>query len=295
MASEPRASSFNLVAPPYHRLLALDDPRELHARGALHPGTGLLWHLNEGGWARGYPGVRRRPGGVALLVVLPPAELLGDVQELLEMVELCRPHSLLPYHPVPDPEEAALLLRRPPDDLAGEVLDYLAWRGIRIEMETRRLVAKTFELSDHLQTVRGLSRSLYLSRRALGRRFRKHGLPVPSHWLHIARILRACIELQNSDRSLFHVATTLGYSDGFSLSNQMMRLTGHRPSDSRVYLGWEWIFEAWLQREEQEGRLLHSLEEEPSNITDPSHDRDPSTEPGAHSTSYDRYRESAKK
>lgn len=110
-------------------------------------------------------------------------------------------------------------------------------------------------MSAELRTVSALSRSLYLSRRALGRRFLGRGLPVPSHWLHFARVLRGAIRLQNSDDSLFSVAAQLGYTDGFALSNQMKRLTGVRPSTARERLGWEWLVEAWLCREARDGAL----------------------------------------
>ena len=88
-----------------------------------------------------------------------------------------------------------------------------------------------------------------------GGRFLSRGLPVPSHWLHFARLLRVAIRLQNSGESVVSVGFELGYSDGFSMSNQMMRLIGFRPSDVRAYLGWEWILEAWLRREADTGGL----------------------------------------
>lgn len=128
-------------------------------------------------------------------------------------------------------------------------MDYITWRGVDVDQETRRLIRKTVELSSELKTVSALARSLYMSRRALGRRFLKRGLPVPSHWLHFSRILRASLELQNTDRNLFQVACSFGYPDGFSLSNQMKRLADIRPSETRKCLGWEWIVEAWLRRE----------------------------------------------
>jgi hypothetical protein len=61
--------------------------------------------------------------------------------------------------------------------------------------------------------------------------------------------VRACIQLQNLESSLFDVARDLGYPDGFSLSNQLRRLTGVRPSLARDHLGWEWIVERWVERE----------------------------------------------
>ncbi len=256
------SSPLTLLRPPYRSFMALESAADM-TRGADVSGAAVIWHMGRGRWPRSYRAIRRRPGGLALVVILPPADDLGPVTELLAMTEQCRPHSVLPHHPEPEPEELAAVLRRPPSDLPGEVMDYVSWRGVGVDQETRRLIRKTIEMSAELKTVSGLARSLYMSRRALGRRFMKCGLPVPSHWLHFSRILRASIELQNSDRSLFQVAVGLGYPDGFSLSNQMKRLTGLRPSVVRECLGWEWIVEAWLKVESAEGGLQVPLDEVP--------------------------------
>jgi len=90
---------------------------------------------------------------------------------------------------------------------------------------------------------------VYMSRRALGRTFLREGLPVPSHWLHLSRVLRASLDIQWHGDTLMRAASRHGYPDGFSLSNQMKRLTGVRPSDVKAHIGWEWLFEAWIQQE----------------------------------------------
>ena len=134
-------------------------------------------------------------------------------------------------------------------------MDYLMWRGVNVDMETRRLVRRTVELSFELRSVTALARSMYLSRRALGRHFLSRGLPVPSHWLHFSRVLRVALRLQDSSEDLLSAAYEFGYADGFAFSNQMHRLTGIRPSDARRCLGWEWILEAWLRTEAAAGGL----------------------------------------
>ena len=130
-----------------------------------------------------------------------------------------------------------------------EVMDYLQWRGINVDIEVRRLIRKTIDLSSELRSITALARSLYLSRRALGRRFLTNGLPVPSHWLHFGRVLRAALRLQSSAVTLAEAASRFGYPDGFALSNQMHRLVGVRPSEARCYLGWDWLIEAWIHTE----------------------------------------------
>ncbi|MFV2008064.1 MAG: helix-turn-helix domain-containing protein, partial [Longimicrobiales bacterium] len=196
----------------------------------------------------------------------------------------CRPQSILPHHPELDLDELLSVLRRTPADLAIEFMDYILWRGVRIDGETRQLVRRTIELSSHIRTVSGLARAMYLSRRALGRRFMTRGIPVPSHWLHIARILRASLRLQAGDESLMTIAYDLGYSDGFAFSNQMRRLTGLRPSAVRRAFGWEWIVEAWLTRELASGgfssRIQHRLTPPPMSLLKAAVSKEPDrTEP----------------
>jgi AraC-like DNA-binding protein len=55
--------------------------------------------------------------------------------------------------------------------------------------------------------------------------------------------------MHNDEAAVFRIAARFGYPDGFTMSNQMKRLVGHRPSEVRQLLGWEWIVEAWLKRE----------------------------------------------
>jgi hypothetical protein len=72
-------------------------------------------------------------------------------------------------------------------------------------------------------------------------------------------LLRLAIRLQNSDESVFSIAYDSGYPDGFSVSNQMQRLVGFRPSQVRQYLGWEWLVEQWLRREAEDGGLAPAM------------------------------------
>ena len=174
-------------------------------------------------------------------------------------MKFCRPHSVLPHLDDVEPAALAAILRRFPSQFHIEVLDYLLWRGVEVDLDTRRLLRRTLELSGELQTVGALARALYMSRRALGRRFMSRGLPVPSHWLHFGRILRGSIRLQDPRSTLFGVGNDLGYPDGFAFSNQLKRLTGLRPSIMKECFGWEWIVESWLFQEAEAGTLSNSL------------------------------------
>jgi len=215
-----------------------------------------VWDLGKGNRGEDRRVVTNRPGGASLILVLPPAARLKPNQEILSLIQTARPMGILPHHEVPHVDDLAQVLRRPPSDLAGDVTEYLAWRGFRVGRESRQLIRRTVELSAELRSISALARGMYLSRRALGRRFEAEGLPVPSHWLHMCRLLRVAFRLQNSEESVVTAGFKFGYTDGFSLSNQMYRLTGFRPSEARRYLGWEWFLEAWLRREAERGGLL---------------------------------------
>jgi len=245
--------------PPYESLDPMSDPSKPPRGPYPLRGAALLWNLRTGDWGKGFRAVRERPPGMALFLILPPASEIDGTAKLLQLMEHCRPHSVLPFMEEVDPEELVPVLQRRPRDLGMEVTEYLRWRGMETDLDTRRLIRKTLDLSQELRTVNGLARSLYLSRRALGRRFMSRGLPVPSHWLHFGRALRACLELQPGDRGLHAVATGLGYPDGFSLSNQMKRLMNLRPSLMRECFGWEWVVESWLLEEAQAGNLSPML------------------------------------
>ena len=248
-------SALWVLCAPYQDLLPVRNLDALEAHPRLRRGSAVVWQLGAGDWGANFRRVRDRPAGVALIMILPSADSLGVVSKLLEAAEQCRPHSVLPFHAHPAPEDMTALLKRMPEDLPMEFMDYLTWRGLGVDQETRRVVRRIVELSTELKSVSGVARSLYMSRRSLGRRLRQRGLPVPSHLLHFARLLRASLALQGSSRSLFEIACDLGYPDGFALSNQMVRLTGIRPRTVRKRVGWEWIVEAWLQREAAEGAI----------------------------------------
>ena len=248
----PPPPPFALFGPPYRRLEPLDPQPEASCfgwEGGPGQGRALVWCLSGRPTGQDFELVRGRTPGLALLAVLPPARVVSKHPDLLRIVGLCRPHGLLPHHAPLALRDLRQLLRQPPVDLAADLVEYLEWRGLSLQQETRELVRKIVDRSVETRTVAGLARGLYRSRRALGRHFTTRGLPVPSHWLHFSRVLRAGIQLQNQDQSLFTIATRLGYPDGFALSNQMKRLTGVRPSRVRDRLGWEWFVEAWISTE----------------------------------------------
>ncbi len=268
--SRPTApGSFSILSHPYRALHPLDGHPEILKSEGRRPGSALVWTLGTPVSREHFTAARNRPGGLPLIVILPAPPKPARESRLVTLVTEARPQSILPHHEVPSAPELAQALRRPPEDLPVEVTDYLAWRGIETDRDTRHLLRKIVELSAELRSVSALARSLYVSRRALGRRFLGQGLPVPSHWLHFSRLLRVCIRLQNTDDSVLSLGFDAGYPDGFSLSNQMHRLIGYRPTDARRFLGWEWLMEAWLRREADTGGLAPSSCERLSNESVP--------------------------
>ena len=251
-----RRESVLLLGPPYRHLKAVNLADPAQPREA---GWSMTWDLGSERWSDGEQFVADRLAGISLVIILPDGNDRLSVLRILRLIERTRPQVVLPHHEVPSPREIAGVVRRPPASLASSVTDYLEWRGIPLDPATRNIVRRTLELSDRVQTITALARNLYMSRRALGRRLLSQDLPVPSHWLQIARILRVTIKLQNTDASLFSIATSLGYPDGFSLSNQMKRLCDVRPLEARQRLGWEWLFETWLAREAERGTLAQSV------------------------------------
>lgn len=256
-ASPALPAAVSLMEPPYRELVSVEHSGGVQPRGG---GWVMVWNLGAEEWAEwGELAVSRR-AGVALALVLPNEEGLS-ITRVLRAIERSRPQAVLPSHRSPRPGDVAAVIRRPPPSLSTSVGEYMEWRGFSLDPVTKSVIRRTIDLSAHVQTISALAKNLYVSRRALGRRFVNSGLPVPSHWLHAARILRAAIKLQNSDASLFNVACSLGYSDGFSLSNQMSRLCGVRPMDTRTMVGWEWLFESWLAREAEQGNISKSVVE----------------------------------
>lgn len=255
MSDRPVIAAVSLMGPPYRRLVSVEHPGGAQPRGG---GWVMVWNLGAKEWAeRGELAVGRH-AGVALALVLPDEDELS-ITQVLRAIERSRPQAVLPCHEAPRAGDVAAVIRRPPASLSTSIGEYMEWRGFSLDPVTKSVIRRTIDLSAHVQTISALAKNLYVSRRALGRRFIKNGLPVPSHWLHAARILRAVIKLQNSDASLFNVACSMGYADGFSLSNQMSRLCGVRPMDTRTMVGWEWLFESWLAREAEQGNVSRSV------------------------------------
>ena len=237
----------SVLAPPYDGFTACDP--ELSLAGTR--GHALVWNLHDADTQRAeYEWLLQRAPHAPLFVVLPPAQAIAPILPMIPLLSQLHARGVLPNGPVESVEPVRVLLRAAPRDLPAVIVNHLARRGVLRDPRARTLVSRIFELAPTVPSISALSRRLYSSRRSLGRLFESQDLPVPSHWLQFARLLNVATRLQaNPDVAIFRIAVQLGYPDGFTMSNQMRRLVGCRPTDVRENLGFEWFVEEWLAME----------------------------------------------
>jgi AraC-like DNA-binding protein len=243
-----------LFMPPYRKFVTINSewqPPTKPPRGCF-----IVWWLvsavdqkDEFEW------LFNRAPGISLIVVLPSAEDIHKTVPLIQYLDAINPRGVLPHGRIVSAHRIKSLIAAPPASLSLAAVEYLARRGILVDSALRQDVRRIFELAPEVRSVSQLARRLYVSRRTLGRRFESVGLPVPSHWLQFARLLHIAIRLQCESTAMFRIATRFGYPDGFTMSNQMHRLVGCRPTEVRRLLGWEWVIEAWLRREATQGGI----------------------------------------
>jgi AraC-like DNA-binding protein len=193
--------------------------------------------------------LERRPRSVPLFVVLPGPEDIVPIAPILRRIPDVRPRGVIPSAGRGLPSALQALLASPPRRLPRAVADQLEEAEFVPDQATREVVETVFSSAPHVSSIEALAARMCQSRRTLGRFFRDRSLPVPSHWLQFARILHVAIQLQNTRSSINRVSARFGYTDGFTMSNSMKRLTGYRPSFVREHLGWEWIVDAWVRQE----------------------------------------------
>jgi AraC-like DNA-binding protein len=240
-------TDISLFAPPYENLSPCD-PALPHRRVR---GQALVWYLHDADEQRDeYEWLLNRGPRMPLFVVLPPANAIAPILPIIPVLTQLHARGVLPNGPLDSIEPVRMLMRSAPRDLPAAILNYLMRRGLLRDARARSLVSKIFELAPTVPSISGLSRRLYTSRRSLGRFFESQQLPVPSHWLQFARLLYVATNLQaNPNVPVFRIAIRMGYPDGFTMSNQMRRLVGCRPTDVRENLGYEWFIEEWLEKE----------------------------------------------
>jgi AraC-like DNA-binding protein len=252
MSSLPASASETLClfAPPYDLVVPCDLKTVMELTDVDDwKGCALVWQLTGQTGEADYAMIRQKARGLPLLVLLPPPNDVHRILPLLPLIRLLSPRLILPFGVLDTPYRLRQALALPPRGIAGAVTQHVVHRGLLRTKKEMREFHRIMELAPDTCSVSQLSRRMYTSRRTLGRHFNTSPLPVPSHCLQFGRLLHVAMQLHNDDAAVFRIATRFGYPDGFTMSNQMKRLIGYRPSEVRELLGWEWIVEAWLKRE----------------------------------------------
>lgn len=238
---------------PYTHLEAFENDRSWPGE----PGALAVWRLE--GAAEQQVELRRvmeRPPAMPLAVVLPPADEIEPTIPLIEELPALRPRIILPTKRLATAERLRYLLAQMPPNMPRALVDHLRFRSLLPTPRVREEVTRIIELSPTTRSISALSRRMYTSRRTLGRVFAGAGLPAPSHWLQFGRLMHVVAQIQNSGGIPIHrIALRAAYPDGFTMSNQMKRLLGVRPSDVRERLGWEWVVESWIRGELERGGI----------------------------------------
>lgn len=242
-----------LFGPPYRSFHPIQTP--WYPDHVPPRGLAIIWWLHDGiGQTHEFEWLYQRSRGLPLFVVLPPPSELDRTLPLLRYVNGLSPRAVLPGTEVASAQNVQLLLSTPPRNLPTALARYLSGRGLLPQSPVRREIEHVLHSAPAASNVSALARRLFTSRRTLGRHFAAAGLPVPSHWLQFARLMHAATMLQKNQRMpMSRISSHLGYPDPFTMSNQMKRLLGLRPSDARLLLGWEWIVESWICQEVKGG------------------------------------------
>ena len=237
-------------APPYFDLIPATHiiQRERPPRGVF-----LLWDLKHTtDFAASAERVARRPHGMGLIIVLPPPHQLDRIRDVFDGLVDFHPCGILPAS-LSSSERLRQLLRNLPRRPHQEFVDYFRQRGLLCDDRSRVEVDRLFGEARVTHSVAALARRMASSRRTLGRHFADAGLPAPSRWLQFARLLYVSLYLQRNRCSIGRAAAEMGYPDPFTMSNQMKRLIGLRPSEVKSRYGWTWIVECWVVEEARRG------------------------------------------
>jgi AraC-like DNA-binding protein len=140
-----------------------------------------------------------------------------------------------------------------PDDLAGDLVEWLQIRGRMLSPRVSALVRSVVELAPRYAHVGELVRATGESDRTVRHLFQYTGSPGLRHWHQGARALYAALRLQaaETDARGEALARLMGYSDHSGFSRQITRTFGVTPAGIRGTLGWEWLADRWMSRAER--------------------------------------------
>jgi AraC-like DNA-binding protein len=244
------ATSLDIVwgAPPYERFELLSPAWE-RCTQPLPLGTVLCVRLRD--VARDWTSVEHCVPALRQRYPASPVMLHFARAADADAVHLARRAAFLFVRAIlVDDEPMASTLRQlatRPIDLAADVMEWLPLRGVRVPPECAPLIREVVRRAAAHRCTRDLLQELGESEHTVRKRLRARGLPAPSDWFAAARALHAALRLQSSsEHTLFDVALSYGYSDHSTLSRQMARLFGLRPSVVRELIGWEPLADRWV-------------------------------------------------
>src|SRR5688572_20213856 len=237
--------------PPYEELTPVTP--ESTPRGIV-PGAAVVWAMSADSLPAQRGWIAQRPRGPALVIVLPPPAEIPAIADDLPRLAALLPHAVLPSGNLTLPTLLQGALSTVPRDLPLRTATYLEKYRIVTDQTIRSEIRRIFELAPRTQSIAKLCREMGTSRRTLGRHFEACGLPVPSHWLQFARLSNIVLRAHGGRTAMFRLATAAGYPDGFTMSNQLKRLIGLRPTEVRGFYGFEWLLETWLAAENERNR-----------------------------------------
>lgn len=235
--------------PPYREFVPFSPPRD--GRAPLPLGTILCVRVTD--TARDWPHVEAGVPALRARYPTAPVVLHFAHAATADAIHLARHAAFLFVRAIlVDDEPVAPTLRRfltQPVDLAADVVEWLPLRGVRVPPECVPLIREVVRRAAVHRSVRDLLHAIGESEHNVRKRLHGRGLPAPGGWFAAARAAHAALRLQSdTERTLLDVALDFGYSDHSTLSRQMVRLFGLRPSVIRETLGWEPLADRWIAR-----------------------------------------------
>lgn len=136
--------------------------------------------------------------------------------------------------------------------LADDLFAWLAFRGWTFSARVLPLLRGMVELAPGYPVLGDLLRVLGAPERTVRHRLPRTDGPGPRQWHQLARALHATLRLQAEPGGrLLPLALELGYSDHSGLTRHLSRTFGVTPAGIRGTLGWEWLAERWVARNER--------------------------------------------
>jgi AraC-like DNA-binding protein len=143
--------------------------------------------------------------------------------------------------------DALLPLLTAPDNLSGDVLEWLRLRGMRLSPAVSELLCHIVGLAWRYPHLTDLLDTLGEGERTARYRFLRACLQPPRAWHRAARALHWAMRIQAEPHTpLLQLALDAGYSDHSGLCRQLVRTFGYTPGFVRGTLGWEWLLNRWM-------------------------------------------------